>query len=163
MVCTECPAGSFCESGAGSPTSCDSGYYALSGSTSCTECPAGSYCPDTTAAVTCADGSYSLGGTTTCTNCPLGKIWMRHADYQACGRSVFRTGDSKCTGSIRVQGSSSSVVLVVVVGSCSSWAVVCRYAWYYLYTYLQTYILILHVYYSSFILLISHFNIEVAK
>jgi hypothetical protein len=84
-TCAYCPAGSACNSTAGSPSTCRAGTYAGAGETSCTPCPAGSYCvAGSISPSSCSEGNYSSGAASACTPCPAGSYCSSTQVLGAC-------------------------------------------------------------------------------
>ena len=90
VVCTECPAGSYCPPGRVSPIECPTGSFCptgsatpspcaggtfsdIEGSVVCKECTAGSYCPpETVSPIECPTGSFCPAGAATASPCAAG-------------------------------------------------------------------------------------------
>ena len=75
FTCENCAAGTISGGiGASNCTSCESGYFAVSGSSACTPCPAGTFATGLVGSCTaCGAGKYSLEGVTACSYCLAGK------------------------------------------------------------------------------------------
>ena len=77
---SDCPAGTFSQTGDDGCTSCEPGYYSTAGSDICTICPAGSDCSNVSLIVSvppdCPAGWFSRDGDSACQTCPSGRCCM---------------------------------------------------------------------------------------
>jgi hypothetical protein len=106
IICTICPAGSYCTGGA-NPIPSPSGSYSLLGASIPTYCPSGSWSTSTGATssstcVSCSVGNYCLGGNNI-TPCPSNTY------LSTTGSSSIRSCLSCINGMSSVSGSSSCV------------------------------------------------------
>jgi len=67
-VCTNCPAGFYCDDATVGMIACPDGtYQTATGQTTCDDCPGGQECPSASgAASNCNAGYYSPSGVSTC-------------------------------------------------------------------------------------------------
>jgi hypothetical protein len=127
----DCPAGSFCPSGATVSSPCPKGSFSgQSNQPSCQTCPSGSYCPSMgmTAPVTCPAGNYCpVAGLSVFTACTSGRF-QSNAGASSCDSicdsgSFATVGASTCTvcapGSYQPT-SGASVCLSTPAGSFSA-------------------------------------------
>lgn len=74
LLCTICPAGSYCSDATIGPTACADGFYSFLGMTECVKCPPGWECPNKNGMENkpCKIGTFADGGKSSCTACTAG-------------------------------------------------------------------------------------------